>query len=82
VAADSVQKQIETYRGYIKSDLKEPANTYVREIVPDGLTHIEADFYAKPVKGVFASYRYLNNSEEIVNRQGAHIVGNTSINRD
>lgn len=60
------------------SDLREPADTIVREVIPDGKTHSEVeyflDFYTKkPVSNMVISDRYLNTKEKILGRLAAHI---------
>jgi ATP-dependent helicase YprA (DUF1998 family) len=59
------------------ADLREPADTYVHEIKPDGKKHDESeyfsDFYSNPVRGMVVSDRYLDTRERILGRLGAHI---------
>lgn len=59
-------------------DLREPADTAVQEITPDGKKHTEADyfadFYTQPVRRMVINDRYLQTADVILNRIGAHIT--------
>ncbi len=60
------------------SELREPENTIVYEIIPDGKQqHTEAEFfsefYSKPVVGMVVSDRFLNTGHRILDRLGSHI---------
>lgn len=76
--AESWQAMIQ-YQGRIVeyADLREPADTQVFEIKPDGKKHNEAEyfseFYSKPVRGMVINDRYLDKREKILDRLGAHI---------
>ncbi|MEZ4514744.1 MAG: DEAD/DEAH box helicase [Chloroflexota bacterium] len=75
-----VYGQMKRYNGrYIEySNLREPAETTVFEVKPDGKQHSEAEyfseFYAKPVRRMVVSDRYLSDNERILNRLGSHLA--------
>lgn len=79
-AVTEIATLIQTYRGrpVEDADLREPANTAVQEIIPDGQKHREADyfahFYAQPVRSIVINDRYLHTADVILNRIGAHIA--------
>jgi ATP-dependent helicase YprA (DUF1998 family) len=75
-----IATQLASYRGRPVEDvdLREPADTTVQEITPDGKKHSEADyfahFYAQPVRNMFINDRYLQTADVILHRVGAHIA--------
>lgn len=79
-AVTEIAALIQTYRGRSveDADLREPADTAVREIIPDGKKHTEADyfaqFYDQPVRSMVINDRYLYTADVILNRVGAHIA--------
>ena len=60
------------------SQLREPSDTVVVEVKPNGKKHSEAEyfsnFYADPVVGMVVTDRYLHSRGRILNRLGAHIA--------
>lgn len=60
------------------SQLREPSDTVVVEVKPDGKQHSEveyfSDFYAAPVVGMIVTDRYLHSRDRILDRLGAHVA--------
>lgn len=59
-------------------ELREPADTFVHEIEPDGKKHNETEYFSefytkKPIRSMVINDRYLDKKEKILNRLGAHI---------
>lgn len=79
-AVRDIASLVNSYRGRLVeyADLREPPDTVVHEIIPDGKKHHEADyfahFYARPVRSMVISDRYLKTAEVILNRVGGHIA--------
>lgn len=80
--AETVREAWELMDGYGRAvesaDLREPADTRIYEVIPDDRPHTETEFfaafYAKPVRRMVITDRYMDRRETILGRLGNHIA--------